>query len=106
MAKKTENEEIIEQEVIDQELYGDKVQKIGGCAVIKVDDAIVTLVIPVTYAQIVNALVTKRYPTDVMQAIQNNYLATPNDTDTKAEFDAMQEWRNTAKATAHEILGE
>ena len=104
MAK--ENVEEMVPEVIDQDLYGDKVEKVGGRAIIHVDDVIVSLVIPVTYPQIVSALVDKKYPADAMQAIQNNYLADPDDADHKAEFDAMQAWRVTAKAAAHEILGE
>ena len=89
-----------------KEILGDKVEKVGGRAIIHVEDVIVSLVIPVTYPQIVSALVDKKYPFDAMQAIQNNYLADPEDADHKAEFDTMQTWRATAKAAAHEILGE
>ena len=60
------------------------------------------------YDGIVNAIVTAEYPSDRMQAVQNNYLmATREDGgDAIEEFMEMQEWRALAKATAHEVLGD
>ena len=58
------------------------------------------------YDTIVSALVNEIYPSDRMQAVQNNYLANPDDKDIKAEFDEMQEWRNMAKKTAKYLLEE
>ncbi len=57
-----------------------------------------------TYGGIVNELVTSRYPDDVMQATVNNYLADPDDTTAKAEFDQMQAWRKEAKTIAQRAL--
>lgn len=51
-----------------------------------------------TYGGIVDALVTKEYPIDVMQAVQNNYLLDP--VTYKSEFDLMQAWRAEAKEIA------
>ena len=56
------------------------------------------------YDTIVSALVNAVYPSDRMQAVQNNYLAEPGDEDIKAEFDEMQSWRKTAKETAKRLL--
>lgn len=58
------------------------------------------------YDTIVSALVNEIYPSDRMQAIQNNYLADPTDKEVKEEFDTMQEWRKEAKATAKRLLEE
>ena len=41
---------------------------------------------------------------DVMQAVQNNYLADPEDEDAKAEMDAMQAWRVKTKQVADEVM--
>ena len=35
---------------------------------------------PLTRSRIIDAIVTAQYPGDVMQAVQNNYLANPKDT--------------------------
>ena len=64
------------------------------------------------YDGIVNAIVTADYPADRMQAIQNNFLrALRGDAGAKSgdyleEFNDMQNWRDLAKATAHEVLGQ
>jgi hypothetical protein len=117
MAKKTEEQMLQEMEEqmqqqeaarlaeINKPLYGEHVEKMGGSAVIKLDGVIVSLLLPVTYPQIVDALVTKKYPQDQMQAIINNHLADPEDEGHLAEFQQMQAWRTLAKATAKEILG-
>lgn len=59
---------------------------------------------PLTHDKIVDAIITAGYPIDKMQAVQNNYLATPDDPERKAEFDAMQAWRNKAKQVASEVM--
>ena len=56
------------------------------------------------YGGIVDALITFRYPSDKMSAIQNNYLADPEDAEHAQEFTSMQAWRKTAKAIAREAL--
>lgn len=64
------------------------------------------------YDGIVNAIVSAEYPADRMQAIQNNFLrALRGDAGAKSgdyleEFNDMQNWRDLAKATAHEVLGQ
>ena len=58
------------------------------------------------YDTIVSALVNEIYPSDRMQAVQNNYLASPEDKEIKAEFDEMQKWRAEAKAIAKRLLEE
>lgn len=65
---------------------------------------VVRLEEPLTRSRIVDAIVTAGYPNDVMQAVQNNYLADPEDKDAKAEMDAMQAWRTKAKSIADEVL--
>lgn len=55
------------------------------------------------YDSEVNAIVSAKYPSDVMQAIINNYLLSPNDETIKKEFDDMQEWRKEAKEFASDI---
>ncbi len=59
---------------------------------------------PLTRGRIVDAIVTAGYPSDVMQAVQNNYLANQKDAEAKAEMDAMQAWRTHAKQVADEVL--
>lgn len=63
------------------------------------------------YDHIVCYIVTKRYPNDRMQAIQNNFLkslsgaAGEKGEEYLQEFNDMQAWRDLAKETAHQILG-
>lgn len=57
-----------------------------------------------SYDAIVDALVTAEYPAAKMQAVVNNYLATPDDAGIKAEFDQMQAWRKEAKRIAKEAI--
>lgn len=59
---------------------------------------------PLTRSRIIDAIVTAGYPNDVMQAVQNNYLANQKDAEAKAEMDAMQAWRVKAKAVADEVM--
>lgn len=65
---------------------------------------VVRLDAPLTRSRIVDAIVTAGYPNDVMQAVQNNYLADPEDEDAKAEMDDMQAWRVKAKQVADEVM--
>lgn len=59
-----------------------------------------------SYAGIVDTLITFRYPSDKMQAIQNNLLADPSNPDAIAEFQEMHSWRIEAKSIAREIFPE
>lgn len=59
-----------------------------------------------TYEAIVSALVNELYPADRMQAIQNNYLDSPDDAHVADEFNEMQNWRREAKAIAKELLAK
>lgn len=60
---------------------------------------------PITHSRVVDAIVTAAYPNDVMQAITNNHMLNDGNASHEAEYVAMQEWRNLAKATADEVLG-
>lgn len=57
-----------------------------------------------TYPGIVDALITHRYPSDRMSAVQNNFLADPEDAEALQEFTEMQDWRKTSKAIAKAAL--
>ena len=56
------------------------------------------------YDSIVNAIVSKEYPNDKMQAIINNYLLDPSNKDTTKEFNDMQAFRKKAKDWAKDLL--
>lgn len=96
-----------------QELFGSHVQKIGGCAVVTVDDVVVSLEIPITYEQLVAAIVKRKYDDNKVEAVTANFIAAQlqgASKDTKAtehesEYTAYQEWRNKAKVIAKEVLG-
>lgn len=60
---------------------------------------------PVTHSRVVDAIVSAAYPNDVMQAITNNHMMGDGNAEHEAEYEAMQQWRNLAKATADEVLG-
>ena len=53
---------------------------------------------------IINAVIMQEYPSDKMQAVQNNYLLDPDDPDARASMDTMQEFRKAAKHFADELL--
>jgi hypothetical protein len=55
------------------------------------------------YENAVDALITHKYPNDKMQAVINNYLLDPTDTDALAEFNAMQEYRKYCKELAKQL---
>ena len=59
---------------------------------------------PIERGKVIDAIICADYPNDVMQAVQNNYLADPEDKDAKAEMDAMQAWRVKAKQVADEVM--
>ncbi len=95
-----------------QELYGNHVQKIGECAVVTVEDEVVALEMPITYPQLLSAIIKRKYDTDQAEAITANFLAAraeavPEDKAAEyvAEYNAYQEWRNKAKAVAKEVMG-
>lgn len=59
---------------------------------------------PLTYARIVDAIVTAAYPNDVMWATVNNYLLDETEPEHKSSFDEMQAWRAKAKSVATEVM--
>ena len=96
----------------DQELYGDHVKKIGGCAVVTVEDETIALEQPITYPQLLSAIIKRKYDTDQSEAITANYLAAragtvPEDKAAEyvAEYETYQGWRDKAKAVAKEVMG-
>lgn len=96
----------------DQELYGDNVKKIGGCAVVTVGDEVIALELPITYPQLLSAIIKRKYDSDQAEAITANFLnarlqAVPENKAAEyvAEYEAYQAWRNTAKAVAKEVMG-
>ena len=56
------------------------------------------------YDSIVNAIISKEYPNDKMQAVINNYLLDPSNEDTTKEFNDMQAFRKKAKDWAKDLL--
>ena len=58
------------------------------------------------YSNIVDALITYKYPNDKMTAIVNNYLLDPNDEEALQEFTQMQEWRKFAKELAKSVTNK
>lgn len=73
------------------------VRRIWEAYVVRLDE-------PLTRSRVIDAIVCAEYPNDKMQAVVNNYLATPEDADRKAEFDNMQAWRQKAKQVADEVM--
>ena len=72
---------------------------------------------PVERDKVIDAIVSKAYPTDKMQAIINNHFANLGvlvdggmlDADELAheeEYVAMQEWRKKAKSVASDVMAE
>lgn len=57
-----------------------------------------------SYDGIVNLLICRKYPSDKMQAIINNYLLDPTDETALSEFNEMQEFRKTVKSIARQIM--
>lgn len=56
------------------------------------------------YDSITNAIISKEYPNDKMQAIINNYLLDSSNEDTTKEFNDMQAFRKKAKDWAKDLL--
>ena len=53
---------------------------------------------------VIDAIITDAYPTDKMQAVQNNYLLDPNDEEAVEEMNVMQGCRRHAKMIADEFI--
>ncbi len=73
---------------------------------------IVILENPITYENIIAAIVNARYSSDDVTAITLNHLLTMHneaEEDKKdeyvSEYNALQEWRNKAKEIAKDVLG-
>ena len=95
-----------------QELFGDNVKKIGGCAVITVDNETIAVELPVTYPQLVTAIVRHKYGPDQTEAILANIASaqTMCVSEEKAdeylnEYTAYNSWRSKAKSIAKGVLG-
>ena len=56
------------------------------------------------YGIIVDRLIKEHYPNGQMEAILNNYLLDPTDSEFKAKFNEMQEYRNYAKELAKQAM--
>ncbi len=96
----------------DIELFGDKVKKIGGCAVVTVGDETIAIEIPFTYPHLLSTIIKRKYDTDQSEAITANFMAARAGvvSDEKAaeyvsEFEEYQSWRDLAKAVAKEVMG-
>lgn len=96
----------------DQELFGDNVKKIGGCAVVTVDNEVIAVEMPFTYPQLVTAIVRHKYGSDQTEAILANIISTQTMQvlEEKAdeylnEYTTYNNWRNKAKSIAKEVLG-
>lgn len=106
-------EQIAEMEALkNQELFGNHVKKIGGCAVITVGDEVISLEMPINYPQLVSAIVKRKYDYDQSEAITANYISIQSGevsedkaAEYTAEYKAYQDWRSTAKAIAKEVMG-
>lgn len=95
-----------------QELFGNNVKKIGGCAVITVDNETIAVELPVTYPQLVTAIVRHKYGPDQTEAILANIASaqTMCVSEEKAdeylnEYTTYNSWRSKAKSIAKEVLG-
>lgn len=95
-----------------QELFGNNVKKIGGCAVMTVDNETIAVELPVTYPQLVTAIVRHKYGPDQTEAILANIASaqTMCVSEEKAdeylnEYTTYNSWRSKAKSIAKEVLG-
>lgn len=95
-----------------QKLFGNNVKKIGGCAVITVDNETIAVELPVTYPQLVTAIVRHKYGPDQTEAILANIASaqTMCVSEEKAdeylnEYTTYNSWRSKAKSIAKEVLG-
>lgn len=55
------------------------------------------------YSKMVAAIIRENYDDDAMQAIVNNHLLNDGDEQHEADYNAMQQWRATAKQVAKQI---
>lgn len=95
-----------------QELFGNNVKKIGGCAVITVDNETIAVELPVTYPQLVTAIVRHKYGPDQTEAILANIASAQTMCVSKEkadeylnEYTTYNSWRSKAKSIAKEVLG-
>lgn len=95
-----------------QELYGDHVQKIAGCAVVTVEDEVIALELPITYPQLLSAIIKRKYNADKAEAITANFLSVqageiPEEKAAEyvSEYIEYQDWRSKAKTIAKEVMG-
>ncbi len=56
------------------------------------------------FGAIVSALIRAEYPSDKMEAIQNNWMADPTNDSAVEEMLEMQNWRTSAKFIAREAI--
>ena len=56
------------------------------------------------YESLVTALIRKRYSSDTMEAIINNYLFDDSNGEHRMEWESMQRWRAKSKEIAKELL--
>ena len=106
-------EQLSEMETMQKQvLHGDHVKEIGGCAVVTVENETIALESPITYPQLLSAIIKRKYDTDQSEAITANYLAARAGTvsEDKAaeyvtEYETYQGWREKAKAVAKEVMG-
>ena len=106
-------EQLAEMEALkNQDLYGNHVKKIGECAVVTVEDETVALELPITYPQLLTALIKRKYNADQFEAITANFLTarTQEISEAKAaeyttEYETYRAWRNKCKAVAKEVVG-
>lgn len=56
------------------------------------------------YGAIVSALIRAEYPSDRMEAVQNNWMADPTNDAAVEEMLEMQQWRAAAKILAREAI--
>ena len=106
-------EQLSEMETMQKQvLHGDHVKEIGGCAVVTVENETIALESPITYPQLLSAIIKRKYDTDQSEAITANYLAARAGTVSEdkaaeyvAEYETYQSWREKAKAVAKDVMG-
>lgn len=96
----------------DMNLHGNNVKKIGGCAVVTIDNEVVAIPMPFTYPQLLSTLIKHKYDTDKSEAIMANFMAAraglvseEKAVEYIAEAENYQAYRDLAKAVAKEIMG-
>lgn len=57
-----------------------------------------------TRGSLISAVVRSRFSADEVEATLNNYLANPDDEVRKAEFAALQQWREKAKRMVDQAI--